>query len=96
VGEGHIPGAVLAPRGMLEWYADPTTSSAKPALTTKQDARIIVACASGVLEAFGSDAEGDRLRECREHGWRLQRVEQAMVPSQGENGRAEPCDMRTR
>jgi rhodanese-related sulfurtransferase len=23
--KGHIPGAVLAPRGMLEWYADPTT-----------------------------------------------------------------------
>ena len=21
--KGHIPGAVLAPRGMLEWYADP-------------------------------------------------------------------------
>jgi rhodanese-related sulfurtransferase len=33
--KGHVPGAVLAPRGMLEWYADPTTSSAKPALTTK-------------------------------------------------------------
>ena len=45
--KGHIPGAVLAPRDMLEWYADPTTSSAKSALTTKQDARIIVACASG-------------------------------------------------
>ncbi len=27
------------------------------------------------------------LRECREHGWRLQRVEQARVPSRGENGR---------
>ena len=23
--KGHIPGALLAPRGMLEWYADPTT-----------------------------------------------------------------------
>jgi len=45
--KGHIPGAVLAPRGMLEWYADPTTPYAKPELTTKQEARIIVACASG-------------------------------------------------
>lgn len=45
--KGHISGAVLAPRGMLEWYADPTTPYAKPELTTKQDARIIVACASG-------------------------------------------------
>jgi rhodanese-related sulfurtransferase len=45
--KGHIPGAVLAPRGMLEWYADPTTPYAKAELTTKRDARIIVACASG-------------------------------------------------
>jgi len=45
--KGHIPGAVLAPRGMLEWYADPTTPYAKPEITTNQDARIIVQCASG-------------------------------------------------
>ena len=45
--KGHIPGAVLAPRGMLEWYADPTTPYAKPEITTKQDSRIIVQCASG-------------------------------------------------
>jgi rhodanese-related sulfurtransferase len=45
--KGHIPGAVLAPRGMLEWYADPTTPYAKPELTTKRDSRIIIACASG-------------------------------------------------
>jgi len=45
--KGHLPGAVLAPRGMLEWYADPTTSYAKPELTTRREARIIVACASG-------------------------------------------------
>jgi rhodanese-related sulfurtransferase len=45
--KGHIPGAVLAPRGMLEWYADPTTPYAKPEITTKRDANIIVVCASG-------------------------------------------------
>ncbi|HEX7737225.1 MAG TPA: rhodanese-like domain-containing protein [Ktedonobacteraceae bacterium] len=45
--KGHIPEAVLAPRGMLEWYADPTTPYAKAELTTKKDTRIIVACASG-------------------------------------------------
>jgi rhodanese-related sulfurtransferase len=45
--KGHMPGAALAPRGMLEWYADPTTPYAKPELTTKRDARIIVVCASG-------------------------------------------------
>ncbi len=44
--KGHIPGAVPAPRGMLEWYADPTTPYAKAELSTKRDARIIVACAS--------------------------------------------------
>ena len=45
--KGNIPGAVQAPRGMLEWYADRTTPYAKAELTTKRDARIIVACASG-------------------------------------------------
>ncbi len=45
--KGHISGAVLAPRGMLEWYADSTTPYAKPELTTKRDAHIIIACASG-------------------------------------------------
>jgi rhodanese-related sulfurtransferase len=45
--KGHIPGALLAPRGLLEWYADPITPYAKPELTTRRDARIIVACASG-------------------------------------------------
>jgi rhodanese-related sulfurtransferase len=45
--QGHIPGAVLAPRGMLEWYADPTTPYAKPEITARRDAHIIVACASG-------------------------------------------------
>lgn len=53
--KGHIPGAVSAPRGMLEWYADPTTPYAKPELTTKQDAQIIVACASGGRSALATE-----------------------------------------
>jgi rhodanese-related sulfurtransferase len=53
--KSHIPGAVLAPRGMLEWYADPTTPYAKPALTTKRDAHIIVACASGGRSMLASE-----------------------------------------
>jgi rhodanese-related sulfurtransferase len=48
----YIPGAILAPRGMLEWYADPTTPCAKPELTTKPDARLIVACACGGRSSF--------------------------------------------
>src|SRR6266700_2914978 len=39
--KGHIPGAMLAPRGLLEWYADPTSPYAKPELTTNRDASIV-------------------------------------------------------
>jgi hypothetical protein len=42
-------------QALLEWYADSTTPYAKAELTTKRDARIIVACASGgrsPLESF--------------------------------------------
>ena len=60
--KGHIRGAILAPRGLLEWYADPTTPYAKPELTTKRDAHIIIACASG-----GSNAPVDGLHRCGEH-----------------------------
>jgi len=45
--KGHLPGLLLAPRGRLEGYADPTTPYTKPEPTTKRDARIIVTCASG-------------------------------------------------
>lgn len=44
---GHIPGAVHAPRGLLEWYADPASPYAKTALTENREARIVVQCAAG-------------------------------------------------
>lgn len=44
---GHIPGAISTPRGMLEWYADPTSPYAKSELTTDCNACIVVQCASG-------------------------------------------------
>ncbi|MBJ7601836.1 MAG: rhodanese-like domain-containing protein [Candidatus Dormibacteraeota bacterium] len=44
---GHIPGAIHAPRGMLEWYADPTYANHKPELTASTDARIVLHCAAG-------------------------------------------------
>ena len=44
---GHIAGAVHAPRGLLEWYADPASPYAKPALTGNRGARIVVQCATG-------------------------------------------------
>lgn len=45
--QGHIPGAVLTPRGMLEWYADPSSPVAKSELIANQEGRIVVHCASG-------------------------------------------------
>ena len=44
---GPIPGAVHAPRGLLEWFADPATPYAKAVLTEHRAARIVVQCASG-------------------------------------------------
>jgi len=44
---GHIPGAVHAPRGLLEWYANPNSPYAKAAITENREARIVVQCASG-------------------------------------------------
>ncbi len=44
---GHIPGALLAPRGQLEFFADPGSDSAKPELIAKRNARIVVQCQSG-------------------------------------------------
>jgi rhodanese-related sulfurtransferase len=44
---GHIAGAVHTPRGLLEWYADPASPYAKPALAGNREARIVVQCATG-------------------------------------------------
>lgn len=44
---GHIPGAVHAPRGLLEWYADPAAAPARGEITRHRDGRVVVTCASG-------------------------------------------------
>ncbi|HEY8642001.1 MAG TPA: rhodanese-like domain-containing protein [Candidatus Dormibacteraeota bacterium] len=44
---GHIPGALHAPRGMLEWYADPTYVNHKPELAAARDQNVVVHCAGG-------------------------------------------------
>ena len=49
---GAIPGAVHAPRGMLEFYADPTTAYHKPELDPGR--RIILHCASGGRSALAA------------------------------------------
>ena len=44
---GHIPGSVHAPRGMIEWYADPAYANHKPELAGARDKNVVIACASG-------------------------------------------------
>lgn len=49
---GKIPGAVHAPRGMLEFYADPSLPYHKPAFDKEK--RIILHCASGGRSALAA------------------------------------------
>jgi rhodanese-related sulfurtransferase len=44
---GHVPGAVHAPRGMLEWFADPGSSIAHPAITGNRTGSVVTVCATG-------------------------------------------------
>lgn len=54
VQNGAIPGAVHAPRGMLEFYADPTGAYHRPEFDPGQ--RTILYCASGGRSALAADA----------------------------------------
>lgn len=49
---GHIDGSVPAPRGLLEFFADPTSPRHKPALDPNQ--RVIVVCASGARASLAA------------------------------------------
>ena len=49
---GSIPGAVHAPRGMLEFYADPSLAYHRPEF--ERDRRIILHCASGGRSALAA------------------------------------------
>lgn len=51
---GVIAGAVHAPRGMLEFYADPTSSYHRPEF--RPDRRVILHCAAGGRSALAADA----------------------------------------
>jgi rhodanese-related sulfurtransferase len=53
VKNGVISGAVHAPRGMIEFYADPSTPYHRPEL--QFDRRIILHCASGGRSALAAD-----------------------------------------
>jgi rhodanese-related sulfurtransferase len=50
---GVIPGAIHAPRGMLEFYADPTSAYHRPEFDPNR--RIILHCASGGRSALAAD-----------------------------------------
>lgn len=50
--QGKIPGAIHAPRGLLEFYADPSTPYHKPELASGK--RLVVYCASGGRSALAA------------------------------------------
>ncbi len=50
---GHLPGAIHAPRGMLEFYADPTSPYYLPVFDP--NARVILMCASGGRSALATE-----------------------------------------
>jgi rhodanese-related sulfurtransferase len=52
--EGHIPGALLVPRGMLEAKADLDYPNREPRLADRQQA-IVLHCASGGRSALAAD-----------------------------------------
>ncbi|MEO6797716.1 MAG: rhodanese-like domain-containing protein [Candidatus Dormibacter sp.] len=44
---GHIPGALHAPRSMIEWYADRTYANHKAQLAEAREKNVVIHCASG-------------------------------------------------
>ena len=50
--QGRIPGAIHAPRGLLEFHADPESPLHKPELSSGK--RLVVYCASGGRSALGA------------------------------------------
>ncbi len=50
--DGEIPGAVHAPRGMLEFWADPESPYYKPELS--EDRKLVLFCAAGWRSALAT------------------------------------------
>ena len=50
---GVIPGAVAAPRGMLEFWADPTSAYHRPEFDPNR--RVVLHCASGGCSALAAE-----------------------------------------
>jgi rhodanese-related sulfurtransferase len=55
--QGHLPGAVNVPRGMLELAADPDSPVADPAVVGKREGRVVTYClkAPGARSLFAAD-----------------------------------------
>jgi rhodanese-related sulfurtransferase len=58
--EGHVPGAMNVPRGVLELRADPESPATDPALSGNKDARVVVYClkAPGARSLFAAQTLG--------------------------------------
>lgn len=54
--EGHLPGAVHAPRGMLEFWIDPESPYARPIF--QEDKRFVFYCQSGWRSALACEVAG--------------------------------------
>ncbi len=52
---GHIPGAIHAPRGLLEWLADESYPNHNPALAGARDRRVVVHCAAGARSLLAAE-----------------------------------------
>ncbi|HEX6350374.1 MAG TPA: rhodanese-like domain-containing protein [Candidatus Dormibacteraeota bacterium] len=44
---GHIPGALHAPRGMIEWLADPDYANHNSTLAAARGKNVVIHCAAG-------------------------------------------------
>src|SRR6266508_6085436 len=55
--QGHLPGAVNVPRGLLELKADADSPAADPAVAEKRDAQVVTYClkAPGARSLFAAD-----------------------------------------
>ncbi len=54
-GTGHIPGAILIPRGTLERAADPGSPHRVEPLCSAQDRTVVLYCESGARSALAAD-----------------------------------------
>ena len=85
--DGKIPGAFHCPRGMLEFWIDPSGSYYKPVFG--QDKKFVFFCAGGHAVGAGrADSAAHGSQACCPHQGRLRRLEEGRRAGRG-IGRAE-------